>query len=408
AAEDSFEADGVKFKAGSFVIRNADRAQCEKAAKDLGIKVHATNAGLSVKTHPLAAPRIALVHNWQNTQNDGWFRIPMDELKVPYTYVADTWLRETPNLRERFDVVILPPMGSGGPAGLSAVLRGLPMRGDPRPWKISDETPNFVASGLDSTDDIRGGLGYQGLANLERFVRDGGLLIAVQTSASLPVAGGMTEMVNVSDARSMQAPGSVVLSTIDDKKSPITYGYDEKLYVYFRQGPVITVGGNFLGPGPEESPGSPSRSSGRGTASDPDVIQARPYEPPEKPVKRTPREQELYVPEDLPDFTRWAIPPKDQQPRVVLRFAAEKDLLLSGMITGGNEIAEKPAVVDVPHGKGHVVLFANNPMWRGETMGSYFLVFNAILNFDHLDAGSAAKPTASSVSSTAAADNANE
>ncbi len=43
-----------------------------------------------------------------------------------------------------------------------------------------------------------------------------------------------------------------------------------------------------------------------------------------------------------------------------------------------------------------------------ETMGSYFLVFNAILNFDHLDAGSAAKPTASSASSTAAADNANE
>jgi len=85
----------------------------------------------------------------------------MEELKVPYTYVADTWLRETQNLREKFDVVILPPMGGGGPAGLSAVLRGLPMRGDPRPWKNSTETPNFVAPGLDSTDDIRGGLGYQ-------------------------------------------------------------------------------------------------------------------------------------------------------------------------------------------------------------------------------------------------------
>ncbi len=220
----------------------------------------------------------------------------------------------------------------------------------------------------------------------------------------------MTEMVNVSDARTMQAPGSVVLSTIDDKKSPITYGYDDKLYVYFRQGPIITVGGNFGGPGggPDENAGAPSRSSGRGTASDPDVIQARPYESPEKPVKRTPHEQELYVPEDLADFARFAIPPKDQQPRVVLRFAAEKDLLLSGMITSGSEIAEKPAVVDVPHGKGHVVLFANNPMWRGETMGSYFLVFNAFFNFDHLDAGSAAKPTASSASSTAAADNANE
>jgi len=389
AAEDSFEADGIKFKAGSFILRSADRAQLEKAAKDLGIKVHSTNAALSVKTHPLAVPRVALVHNWQNTQNDGWFRIPMDELKVPYTYVADTWLRETQNLREKFDVIILPPMGGGGPAGLSAVLRGLPMRGDARPWQNSPETPNFFAPGLDSTEDTRGGLGYQGLANLERFVREGGLLIAVQTSASLPVTGGMTEMVNVSDARTMQAPGSVVLSTVDDKKSPITYGYDDKLYVYFRQGPVITVGGNFGGPGGGGTAGS-ARSSGRGTATDLDIIQARPYEPPEKPVKRTPHEQELYVPEDLPDFARFAIPPKDQQPRVVLRFGAEKDLLLSGMITGGNEIAEKPAVVDVPHGKGHVVLFANNPMWRGETMGSYFLVFNAMLNFDHLDAGNPA------------------
>src|SRR6266436_4772242 len=357
AAEDSFEADGIRFKPGSFIIRNADRPQLEKAARDLGIKLHATNATPSVSTHPLAVPRLALVHNWQNTQNDGWFRIPMEELKVPYTYVADTWLRETTLLREKFDVIILPPMGGGGPAGLSAVLRGLPMRGDPRPWKNSAETPNFVAPGLDSTDDTRGGLGYQGLANLERFVRDGGLLIAVQTSASLPVAGGMTEMVNVTDARAMQAPGSVVLSTIDDKKSPITYGYDDKLYVYFRQGPVIAVGGNFGGPGggggPDEGAAGSARSSGRGTATDPDIIQARPYELPEKPVKRTPHEQELYIPEDLPDFARFAIPPKDQQPRVV-------------------------------------VLFANNPMWRGETTGSYFLVFNAMLNFDHLDAGSLA------------------
>jgi hypothetical protein len=181
-----------------------------------------------------------------------------------------------------------------------------------------------------------------------------------------------------------------VLSTVDDKKSPVTYGYEDKLYVYFRQGPVITVGGIFGGFGPEEGPGASARSSGRGSITDPDVIQARPYMPPEKPVKRSPHEQELYVPEDLAEFARWAIPPADQQPRVVLRFAGEKDLLLSGMIVGANEIAEKPAVVDVPHGKGHVVLFANNPIWRAETTGSYFLVFNAILNFDHLNAGTTA------------------
>jgi len=58
-------------------------------------------------------------------------------------------------------------------------------------------------------------------------------------------------------------------------------------------------------------------------------------------------------------------------------------------------------VVDVPHGKGHVVLFANNPMWRAETSGSYFLVFNAILNYDHLGAGAAAHPSTGPASSTA-------
>jgi hypothetical protein len=104
-------------------------------------------------------------------------------------------------------------------------------------------------------------------------------------------------------------------------------------------------------------------------------------------VKRTPREQELYVPEDLREFARWVLPEKQDYPRVILRFAPEKEMVLSGMITNGSEIAEKPAVVDVPHGKGHIVLFANNPMWRGETSGSFFLIFNAMLNYDHLNAG---------------------
>ena len=196
-------------------------------------------------------------------------------------------------------------------------------------------------------------------------------------------------MIDVAEARNMQAPGSVVLSSVEDKKSPIAYGYDDKLYVYFRQGPVITVNTGFGNQTAQEGAGSTptNRASGRGSLSDPDVIQGRPYFTPEKEQKRSPHDQELYIPEDVPDNARWFLPPREAFPRVVLRFAPEKELLLSGMITGGNEIAEKPAVVDVPHGRGHVLLFANNPMWRGETPGSFFLVFNAILNYDHLSAG---------------------
>ena len=60
---------------------------------------------------------------------------------------------------------------------------------------------------------------------------------------------------------------------------------------------------------------------------------------------------------------------------------------MSGLLDGGADIAQRAVVVDVPLDRGHVVLFSNNPVWRGETIGSYFLVFNTILTFDNLNAG---------------------
>jgi len=44
-------------------------------------------------------------------------------------------------------------------------------------------------------------------------------------------------------------------------------------------------------------------------------------------------------------------------------------------------------VVDGPVGKGHVVMFATNPMWRHQTQGAFFLLFNAALHYDNLGAG---------------------
>jgi hypothetical protein len=65
-------------------------------------------------------------------------------------------------------------------------------------------------------------------------------------------------------------------------------------------------------------------------------------------------------------------------------------MLLSGLLSNPTAIAEHAIVVDAHLGEGNVLLFANNPVYRGETVGSYPLVFNAILNFDHL--GHTAKP----------------
>jgi len=72
---------------------------------------------------------------------------------------------------------------------------------------------------------------------------------------------------------------------------------------------------------------------------------------------------------------------------VVMRFDTADKLLVSGLLEGGEALAAKPAIVDVPVGKGHVVFFAINPMWRQQTVGSFFLLFNAVLNYRNLDAG---------------------
>ena len=45
-------------------------------------------------------------------------------------------------------------------------------------------------------------------------------------------------------------------------------------------------------------------------------------------------------------------------------------------------------------------MFATNPVWRGETQGSYALLLNAMLNYDHLDLGHALPPAQAPAGST--------
>ncbi len=85
------------------------------------------------------------------------------------------------------------------------------------------------------------------------------------------------------------------------------------------------------------------------------------------------------------------------QPRVVLAFPSNPDdMLLSGVLVGGQALANRAQVVDAPVGQGHVVMFAIRPFWRWQTQGTFFLGFNAILHWNDLDAGRAGarRPTA--------------
>lgn len=384
AAEDTFKAGDKSFNAGSFVIRAegnpADtEARLKKEVTDLGLTAVGVDKVPEVAQHAVGTPRIAIVHGWLNTQDEGWFRVEFDRLGIPYDYISDQTIGRTPDLRGKWDVILWGPVR----ASSQQIVRGLTKRSDaepPIPWKQSDVTPNFGMS-PDQTDDIRGGMGIQGVANMQRFIEGGGLFITIGGNASIPIDFGITEGVSIQDSNTLQARGSVYNTIFADRKSPIAYGYDEKLAVYFNQAPILQVGGGGFGGGGGggggQGQGSANRPSGRGGIDDPDIVQGR---------------APLPIAQGTPDPVAAAalalqLPLPEMRPRVVLRFAPEKDLLVSGMLAGGSELAGKAAVVDVPVGKGHVVMFANNPMWRHETNGSFSLLFNAMLNYDHLGAG---------------------
>ncbi len=384
AAEEPFESGGKKFSRGSFLIRNATRAQLNDAISNLGLQATPVSAMPSVKTHPVRAARIAFVHTWLSTQAEGWWRIALDNLGIPYDYISTQTISKASDLNAKYDVILFPPVGFF--SGPTAIINGLPSAwGNPLPWKNTPETPNLVGKN-DSTDDMRPGLGWEGVANLQNFVAKGGVLLTATDTSRFALSIGLADGVSVGNAQKMKIVGSVVGTRLVDGASPIAYGYDEKLSAYCDNGPIFSLtsvsgarGGRRLGAE------SRTRPTGRGTMDDPDFTIGRPgTEVPEEP-KAEIWENPLLTDEQLHNNFR-VIPPANRA-RVIFRYADSKDLLISGLVEGGDEIAQHPAVVDVPTGNGHVVLFSINPVYRGETRGTYSLVLNTILNFDSLNAG---------------------
>ena len=384
AAEKEFEAAGKKFSRGSFLIKGVSQTGLDQATKDLGIQVTALGTAPDVSTHPVRAARIALLHTWLGTQTEGWWRLAFDKLQIPYDYISTQAIAKIPDLNEKYDVILFPPVGWG--ASPDAIINGLPMNwGNALPWMNTPLTPNLVGKN-DSTSDMRPGLGWEGVEKLQSFVEKGGVLVAATDTTRFASFIGLAAGVNVGSSEKMKIVGSVVGTRFVDSGSPIAYGYSEKLSAFCDNGPIFSLTGMVGGRrrrqlGPELG----ERPTGRGSLSDPDFVVGR-------PVAKAPEEPEAEDWENPPltDEQKHNNPrviPAADLPRVILRYADSKDLLISGLVQGGGEIAEHPAVVDVPRGKGHVVLFSINPVYRGETEGSYSLVLNAVMNFDSLDAG---------------------
>ena len=69
---------------------------------------------------------------------------------------------------------------------------------------------------------------------------------------------------------------------------------------------------------------------------------------------------------------------------VLMRYPGGDEHVLSGLMRGANEIRNRPTIVDPPSGKGRVIMFANNPIYRWQNFGEFDMVFNTVLNFNDI------------------------
>ena len=406
AAEEDFTLAGHRFRAGAIVVQGADRAAIEPTLKELGLSAWAVAAAPEVKTHELDVPRIGYVHSWSSTQNEGWVRAALDHYGVPYTYFGDTRLREG-DLRSKYDVIVFPHVGGSAQAMVNGIAR---TGAEPVPYKKSELTPNLGVQ--DQADDIRGGMGIEGLMNLYQFVRDGGLLITEGATSTIFPEYKLVNGVTVETPAGLFVRGSIVRGIVADAKSPIVYGWDgAQLPVYFSQDPVLAVGGFGAGGGRGAAAGA--QIPGIGMTVAPNAASAQKLSPWE-PEKRS--EEEIHAAQAAASAASSGASGGRSAaagaagtgqaggrgaagggaiggfgadtPRVILRFPSNPDeMLLSGVLVGGQALANRAQVVDAPIGSGHVVMFAIRPYWRWQTQGTYFLGFNAILNWNDLGVG---------------------
>ncbi|HYW51669.1 MAG TPA: hypothetical protein VE861_13735, partial [Gemmatimonadaceae bacterium] len=194
------------------------------------------------------------------------------------------------------------------------------------------------------TDDVRPGMGHEGLLALRRFVERGGLLFTEGATSRFVADMGFHPQVSAVDTPNLRARGGVFRGEVVTATHPMLYGYERRSFpLFFSQAPVLQVAGGAPTVGPAMGIG--------GKPVDPAIIAQG----------------------------------EKLRPKVVVRWAQNPDsVLISGLIAGGGEMAGRAAVVDAPIGSGHVILMGTRPWYRWQNQGSMALAFNAIANWNAL------------------------
>jgi hypothetical protein len=343
AAEASFKVGTVEYPAGSFIIPAGTgagsgsgggagsggdvAAQIKSAIAPLGLTATGVLKVPDVARHDVDLPRLAMFSTWGSTQEVGWVRHAFDTFEVPYDLIYKERIKEG-NLRAAYDVILIPNQGRSA----KNIAFDIESRPKPVPYTKDPQFPSLGAYG--SSEDITGGMGLEGVVELQKFVQAGGVLITLGTASAFATDFGIVRTVNSGrPSPQFYAPGPIVDTEILKPAHPIFYGYDKKTVpVRYANGPLLQV------------------------------------------------------------------PETDRDQQVLMRFTGGDDAVLSGLLKGAAELRNRPAVVDVPVGTGRVLLFATNPCYRWQNHGEFGMLFNAVMHWNDVKrppTPPAATPTAS-------------
>ncbi len=409
AAEDGFTADGHKFNAGAIIIANANRAQIDASLKALGLTGYAVAAAPTVKQHDLDIPRIGYIHSWTRTQDEGWVRAALDTYGVPYQYFGENAVAKMGDLRAKFDVILYPHGGSG--VGNTGGGRG--GANAPVPYKSTKEFPSLGFP--DSTDDVRGALGEDGMKALYAFIQKGGTVITEGNTSQILPEMKLTPGVTSEPANGLFARGTILRNVISDMKSPLVYGYDHsEVPVYFNSGPVLNAGAGAVAVADAGANGRGGRvgQNGQNTTPMASPLKLSSWDPDHTGTTyglATSIGNDFNVAQagaaggrggrggaggaggfggGAPATVAGLTADPNSSTRVVVQFPAKaEDMLLSGTLERGDLLASRAGLVDEKIGQGHLVMFAFRPFWRWQTQGTFAMGFNAIMNWNDLDAG---------------------
>jgi hypothetical protein len=235
-------------------------------------------------------------------------RYAFDHFEIGYDLIYKERVHQGA-LRDSYDAIVIPNQARTS----KALVFDIESKGKPVPY---NKTPEFPTMGMyGESDDITGGMGLEGVVELQKFVKAGGTLITLGTSSFFPADFGITQTVEAArPSGQFYAPGPLVEMEIQQQSSPIFYGYAERTVpVRYANGPLLRV------------------------------------------------------------------PTEDRRKWVLAQFPGTEKSVLSGLMKGVAETRNRPAILDVPVGQGRVILFATNPCYRWQNLGEFNMLANAIL-----------------------------